>query len=392
VSKGSVLISGAGIAGSTLAYWLVRQGFRPTVVERAESRSSGSPVDVRGPALEVAERMGILARIRDAATDVTDIIFVNATGRRVAKINMRALQPGPSGADVELPRGDLASILLEAGRDQAEFLVGDSIVALQQDEDGVGVNFDRAGPRHFDLVIGADGLHSVVRRLEFGPESEFVQHLGIYIATMPLDAPIENRREVFMYNTPGKAVTIHPGRDRPLVAFMFRSAAVPGFDHRDMEQHKRLLAATFAHDAWRVPELLDLAQTSTELYFDSVSQVRVQEWAHDRVALVGDAASCVSLFGDGSSMAIAGAFTLAEELGASPRDRGLAFRRYEARHRTLVDPRQRRIGRGAAFLIPETQRGIFVRNLALRMVPVVAAVGSLGRRLTPGAGPDRSPR
>jgi 2-polyprenyl-6-methoxyphenol hydroxylase-like FAD-dependent oxidoreductase len=380
----TVLISGAGIAGPTLAYWLARHRFRPTVVEHTTSaRSSGSPVDVRGQAVAVAEQMGVMPAIRQAGTEVTAMSFVNATGRRVGRINLQALQQAAGSREVELPRGDLASILYQASRDHAEFLFDDSIVALDQDEHGVAVTFERAHPRRFDLVLGADGLHSAVRRLAFGPESDFVQHLGLYVATVRLDGRdglIEPRREVVMHNTPGRAVAIHPSRGDALAFFAFRHPAVPDFDHRDTSQHKRLLAAAFADGAWRVPELLERVLVADDLYFDSVSQVRVCPWWHGRVALVGDAASCVSLFGDGSSLAMAGAFTLAEELGASPGDHRLAFRRYEARHRTLVDPRQRNIPRAASLLIPATRPGILARNLATRLWPVGAAAGWLRRR------------
>jgi 2-polyprenyl-6-methoxyphenol hydroxylase-like FAD-dependent oxidoreductase len=190
----------------------------------------------------------------------------------------------------------------------------------------------------------------------FGPESDFVRHMGIDVATMRLDSSIGRGREVVMYNTPGRAVAIHPSRGDALAFFAFRSPAVPDFDYRDTSQHKRLLAAAFADASWQVPELLERVHAADDLYFDSVSQVRVSPWWRGRVALVGDAASCVSLFGDGTSLAMAGAFTLAEELAANPGDHRLAFRRYEARHRTLVDPRQRNIAREAS--LSSRQRGL----------------------------------
>src|SRR5262249_47310020 len=160
----TVLISGAGVAGPTLAYWLARHGFRPTVVERAAGlRSSGSPVDVRGPAVEVAERMGVMQRLREAATHVTAMSFVNRSGRRVGRVNSRALRRATGSREVEVTRTDLARILYEAGRDSAEYLFDDTITALSQDDDGVDVTFEKAAARRFDLVIGADGLHSVTR-------------------------------------------------------------------------------------------------------------------------------------------------------------------------------------------------------------------------------------
>jgi 2-polyprenyl-6-methoxyphenol hydroxylase-like FAD-dependent oxidoreductase len=392
MSNRTVLISGAGIAGPTLAYWLVRHGLRVTVVERSAGlRSSGSPVDVRGQAVEVAERMGVLPRIRDAGTNVKGLSFVNAKGRVVGRVSGLAFRQGGS-REVELPRGDLASILYQASRDDAEFLFDDSIVTLSHDEHGVDVTFDRAGARRFDLVIGADGLHSMVRRLAFGPESEFVRHMGMYIATMPFDGPIERPREVVMHNTPGRAVTIHPSRGGAVAAFMFRSPAVPDFDHRDTAQHKLLLATAFAGGSWRVPELVSRMHAADDLYFDSVSQVRLSRWSRGRVALLGDAASCVSLFGDGSTLAMAGAFTLADELAASPGHHQVAFRRYEARHRILVDPKQRYMERGSSLLVPATASGIIARNLATRLWPLGAATGWLRRQLAPrrGAAPSAS--
>jgi 2-polyprenyl-6-methoxyphenol hydroxylase-like FAD-dependent oxidoreductase len=329
--------------------------------------------------------MGVMPRIRRAGTDVIATSFVNANGKRVGRVNQRALQQAAGSGDVELPRGDLASILYQASRDHAEFVFHDAIVALDQDEHGVDVTFDHAQPRRFDLVIGADGLHSTVRRLAFGPESDFVQHMGLYVATVRLDSLDglleEGGREVVMYNTPGRAAAIHPSCGEALAFFAFRSPAVPDFDYHDTAQHKRLLATAFQDGGWRVPELLKRMDAADDLYFDAVSQVRIRPWWRGRVALVGDAASCVSLFGDGSSLAMAGAFTLAEALAASPGDHRLAFGRYEASHRTLVDPRQQNIARGASLLIPATRPGILARNLATRLWPLAAATGWLRRRL-----------
>ncbi|GII77888.1 oxidoreductase [Sphaerisporangium rufum] len=378
----TVLISGAGIAGPTLAYWLARHGFRPTVIERAAGlRSSGNPVDVRGGAVTVVEQMGAMPRVRAAATKVAALSFVTATGRRAGRIAMGALREGDG--EVEIPRDDLAAILYETSRDHAEYVFGDSIATLEQDDAGVDVTFERAAPRRFDLVIGADGLHSTVRRLVFGPEADFVRHRGVYVATVPIDGLAGDEREVVMYNTPGRAVAVHPGRDgHGGAAFMFRAPAVPGFDHRDLAQHRRLLAAAYAGAGWRVPEILARALESDELYFDSVSQVRVSPWSRGRVALLGDAASCVSLFGDGSTLAVTGAFALAGALAEAPADHRAAFGRYEAGHRVLTDAKQRAMPMTAALLIPASRPGIAVRNLATRLVPVLGAAARLRRPRT----------
>jgi 2-polyprenyl-6-methoxyphenol hydroxylase-like FAD-dependent oxidoreductase len=252
-------------------------------------------------------------------------------------------------------------------------LFDDCIVAMSQDDHGVDITFDRAAPRRFALVIGADGLHSAVRRLAFGPEAGFVQHMGLYVATVPLGGPVGNGHDVLMYNTPGKSVSIHPARGDALAAFIFRSPAIPGFDHRDTEQHKRLLTGAFAGGSWRVPELLDRVSTTDDLYFDSVSRVSLDHWSHGRLALLGDAASCVSLFGDGSTLAIVGAATLADALAATSDNHRAAFLQYEARHRVLVEPRQRSVAQVSRLLVPATRLGITVRNLATRVWPVLSA-------------------
>ncbi|MFC6082166.1 FAD-dependent monooxygenase [Sphaerisporangium aureirubrum] len=368
MSSRSVLISGGGVAGPTLAYWLARHGFQATVVERSRGlRSSGNPVDVRGPALPVAEEMGIMDRLRDVATQVSVMRVVDDSGRQIVRVPMPATRSAAGNREVELPRGDLASVLHEAARDDAEFLFDDTIVTLRQDADGVDVTFERSAPRRFDLVVGADGLHSTVRRLAFGPEPGFVRHMGVYVATMYLGGVVDHPHDVLMYNTPGRLVSIHPSRGDALAAFIFRGPAIGGFDHRDTEQHKRIVSEAYAGAGWRVPELLERLQKTEDLYFDSVSQVRLPGWAKGRVVLLGDAASCVSLFGDGSSLAIAGAHTLAKALAARTAGHAEAFRHYETEHRTLVGPKQRGIGRAAALLIPRTRLGITARDFAARV-------------------------
>ncbi|HWD07111.1 MAG TPA: FAD-dependent monooxygenase [Amycolatopsis sp.] len=374
MSVKTVLISGAGVAGPALAYWLARAGFRPTVVERATGlRSSGSPVDVRGPAAEVARKMGISPRLREMATSVRSLRFVNDRGKTVGRVPM----DDRGSAEVELARTDLARVLHAASADDAEYVFNDSVVTLAQDPAGVDVTFERAAPRRFDFVVGADGLHSSIRRLVFGPEQRFVEHMGVYVATMPFDGPVTDRGEVVMYNSPGRAVAVHPSRERGIVAFMFRRAEVPGFDHRDTGQHKRLLETAYAGAEWRVPELLEQVHAAGDLYFDSVSRVRIPRWSSGRVALVGDAASCVSLFGDGSTLAMTGAYTLAAELAERPDDPAMAFRRYEALQRKLANPKQRNVAMAAALLIPATRAGMTVRNFGTRLVPLVSAAQKL---------------
>jgi 2-polyprenyl-6-methoxyphenol hydroxylase-like FAD-dependent oxidoreductase len=365
----TVLISGAGVAGPTLAHFLARHGFRPTIVERASGqRSSGNPVDVRGPALPVAEELGIMPQLRAAATHATSMLVIDGRGRPAGRVPMPSSKSAAGNREVELPRGDLAAILQEAARDDAELLWDDTVTSVSQDGGGVDIAFERAAPRRFDLVIGADGLHSAVRRLVFGPEREFVRHMGVWVATMPLDGPAEHPHDVLMHNTPGRLVSIHPSTGRAMAAVIFRGPMVDGFDHRDTAQHRRIVPEAYAGTGWIVPELLEQLRTTSDLYFDSVSQVRLPSWSHGRVALLGDAASCVSLFGDGSSLAMAGAHTLATALAERPSEHASAFSAYETAHRLHTDAKQRSAGLATAMLIPKTRLDIATRNVAARVL------------------------
>lgn len=366
------LISGAGIAGSTAAYWLAKGGFQVTIVDQALGmRSSGGPVDVRGAAKEVAERMGVMERIREADTGVREMAFVNARGRVVGRVDLGTTWAEPG--DVEVPRGDLATILRDAVPDDVAFEFGNTVTALVQDTGGVTAEFASGPARRFDVVIGADGAHSGVRALAFGPEHEFVKHLGVYVATLALDD--ETGTELVLYNTPGRAVAIHPAGGHPGAAFMFRAPRIRQFDHRDVEQHKRLLCDAYAGAGWRVPELLDRVRAADDLYFDSVSRVEVPTWSRGRIGLVGDAASCVSLFGDGSSLAMAGAFTLADCLTG---DIAAGLRTYEARHRPQRAAKENSVATATRLLIPATPAGIVARNVAMR---ALGLIGAAQRRL-----------
>ncbi|WP_206681741.1 FAD-dependent monooxygenase [Actinomadura sp. J1-007] len=172
VMKRTVLISGASISGPALAYWLHRSGFAVTVVEKAGAlRGGGYPIDVRGTAIEVARRMGILPQLQEAHIDSRRCTFLNADGSRLVSVPPSAVSGGTEEQDVEVRRGDLAAILYALVRDDVEFMFGDSIDTLDQSERGVDVAFRSGRRRTFDLVIGADGMHSHTREVLFGPKS-----------------------------------------------------------------------------------------------------------------------------------------------------------------------------------------------------------------------------
>ncbi|MFE3074862.1 FAD-dependent monooxygenase [Nocardia tengchongensis] len=365
----TVLISGAGIAGATLAYWLGRNGFDVTVVERASAqRSSGNPIDVKGPAVDVVESMGVMPELRAAGSEVDRMSFVDATGRTRSGLRLSAFQGGAGSREVEVARADLAGILLEAAKEFAEIRWADSISGIEQDAGGVDITFDSGAATRYDYVIGADGLHSNVRKLLFGAESEFLRHLGMYAATLPVEKAFGDEREVVMFNQPGRAITVHPSKGKAVAAFLFRRTPVPDLDHRDLALHKRLVADAFAGEIGIFADVLDQLRAAEDIYFDSVSRISLPHWSIGRVALLGDAGSSLSLFGDGSTLAIAGAHTLAQELARTPDQPRIAFDTYERRHRVLVEPKQRGFRAAEAFMVPATSAGIVARNAAARFM------------------------
>ncbi|MFF0243287.1 FAD-dependent monooxygenase [Streptosporangium sandarakinum] len=346
----TVLISGASIAGPALAYWLTRYGYAVTVVERAPSlRPGGQAVDFKGESqLSVLRRMGILEEVRRHQTGGTDQDIVDAEGRRLAVL------PGEfTGGDVEILRGDLSALLYERTAGRCEYVFGDSITSLTETADGVHVTFERGAPRTFDLVVGADGIHSNVRRLAFGPESDYVRFLGYHYALADLGAGLGTG----MYNEPGRMVSL--GGPSSPVFFVFASPPID-YDRYDVEAQRRILADAYRGAGWRVPEILTRLPHARELYLDSISRVHIDRYASGRVVLLGDAAYGNTLGGFGTGLAVVGAYVLAGELALAGGDHRAGFRGYEE----LLRGYAKVTGKGDAggFLAPATRGRIRMRN------------------------------
>ncbi|MFC4942095.1 FAD-dependent monooxygenase [Pseudonocardia sp. GCM10023141] len=329
----TVLISGASIAGPTLAHWLRRFGFTPTVIERSPvPRPGGQAVDVRGVALEVADRMGVLPQLRAAKTGMRGMAFVDADGVEVMSTTEMSLTGGPTASpDVEILRDDLSEILL-AATEGVEYVYGDTITGLTQHDGGVDVTFASGEPRTFDLVIGADGLHSGVRRIAFGPESDCISHLGSYLAVFSTPNFLDLDHWQVFQQSPGKMSGIYSARHNTeaRVVMGYESEQIE-YDHRDVDQQKKLIATAFAGDRWEVPRLIELMADAPDFYFDSMSQIHLASWSRGRVGLVGDAGYCASpLSGQGTSLAMVGAYVLAGELRAAGGDHVAGFARYQA--------------------------------------------------------------
>jgi 2-polyprenyl-6-methoxyphenol hydroxylase-like FAD-dependent oxidoreductase len=368
-SRGTVLVSGASIAGPAVAFWLQRYGFTVTVVEKSTGlRGGGYPIDVRGTAVEVARRMGILPRLQKAHIESRRLTFLNADGSEAAVVHPQAVVGGVEGHDVEVPRGDLAEVLYGAVRDEVEFVFDDSIDVLTEHEHGVDVTFRSGVQRGFDLVLGADGLHSRTRELVFGPEEQFHRYLGYCFAIFTMPNTLGLSHEVLIWNTPGRAAALYAVKDsNELHAFLnFAQPEPPGEVFRVPEAQRDLVATTFADDGWEIPAMVAAMRHANDAFFDTVSQVRMPCWSSGRVAFLGDAAYAPSfLTGQGSSLALVGAYMLARSLAAH-RDHTEAFAAYERDTRGFVELNQAQVGAGDAALFPTTAEALEKRNKRLR--------------------------
>jgi 2-polyprenyl-6-methoxyphenol hydroxylase-like FAD-dependent oxidoreductase len=362
----TVLISGASVAGLTLAHWLRRRGYAPTVVERAPAlRPGGQALDVRGVALDVIDRMGLLAEARAARTRMGGMTMLDGDGKEVWRSTEMTLSSGRLDSDdIELLRDDLTELLYGRTREGVEYLFGDSIATLDDEGDGEGdgdertsgvrVSFERAPARTFDLVIGADGLRSKVRQLAFGDEGcddgRYIRTLGPHVAVFSTDNFVNLDNWQVWLDDGTATYCLYPVRDNSEIraTLGFRSEP-PAYDHRDIEQQKALVAGGLGHLGGDTPQLLKGMWAASDFYFDAVAQVRMDHWSRGRCALVGDAGYSPSLLsGQGTSVALVGAYVLADELGKvlDGGEEGVggghrsAFARYEERLRPFVELNQ----------------------------------------------------
>ena len=347
-----ILVSGASVSGLTVAFWLSHYGFDVTVVEKApQLRPGGQALDVRGAAaVEVANRMGVLDTIRARSTKLAGMSMVDASGKEIFRSEERSLTGGKfDSPSVEILRDHLVDVLYEAVRDQAEFIFGDSIASLSQDHAGVDVTFVAAPPRRFDLVIGADGVRSNVRRLAFGPDENFIRYLGSYIAvfSVPNFLGLDHWQVFCQEGEIGGGLLVMAKEDPARTYLGFNSAEPLAYDYRDIAAQKQLLTDRITGAGWVFPQLLTHMRDTPDFYFDSINQIRMDHWSAGRVALLGDAGYAVSLStGQGTSVAMVAAYVLAGELATHKGDplAGLrsyeeALRDYVVRNQALVDQR-----------------------------------------------------
>ncbi|HDR8182702.1 TPA: FAD-dependent monooxygenase [Bacillus thuringiensis] len=372
-----VLISGASITGPALAYWLHRYGFDVTVVERAPAlRSGGYGVDIRGAAVTVLGRMGILDQVRAADTNMTGVYFVNSKGEVEGQLSEASLA-NQHGVDIEIMRDDLSNILYDLTKDTIKYIWSESITAIHENEAGVEVQFIHEKPQTFDLVIGADGLHSNVRSLTFGDEAQFKRTLGCYISIFTLENYLNLDHRVLLYTMPGKTVGMYSARGNTEAKGMllFQSEALE-YDRYDEESQKKLVENAFVDhtEDWETSQILKTMKEANDFYFDEICQIHMPTWSKDRITLVGDAAYGPSpLSGQGTSLALVGAYVLAGELKNAHGDYSRAYVAYEKEMRKFVEKNQK-IGKLAAgSMVEKSNFKIFLRNFMLR-VPTLIVV------------------
>ncbi|MEO3800254.1 FAD-dependent monooxygenase [Nonomuraea sp. B1E8] len=365
-----ILISGASVAGPALAYWLGRYGFEVTVVERAPAlrKSGGHAVDLFRPAMDIVERMGVLEQVLARRTG-TDLLTMYREGHaRPVDLEVRRLMSAVSDRHAEIMRDDLSEILYDATRHDAGYVFGDSIASIS---DCGEVVFDSGRTGAYDLVIGADGLHSNVRRLIFGPESRFTSWIGAYLAVasvpdhLGLDGRMEGLAGVGRMAALYSAAHMADAR----AVFLFRTPEPLDYHHRDVARQKQWLREHFADAGWEVPRLMDELDRTPAFYFDSITQLRLDTWSRGRVTLVGDAGYCPGpAVGGSTSLAVVGAYILAGELAAHGGDHTRAFPAYEAEIGAYVHRSRAFAIAAAKRLVPGSRFELWTLAQAARLI------------------------
>jgi len=367
-----ILISGAGIAGPTLAHWLCRYGFTPTIVERAPGlRTGGYVIDFWGTGYDIAERMGLIPELEANGYHMRELRLVNGDGRRVGGFELSVLNTLTDGRFMSLPRAELAAAVFRTLPSSVETILDDEIVAIEDRETETRVHFHSGGQRSFDLVIGADGLHSRVRSLVFGPQSDYEVYLGYKVAAAQLAGYRPRDEDAYvLYSPVGRQLgrfALHG--DRTLVLFVWedRDPALPA----DAPGQHTVLAERFGNKGWECDAIIDALEASRDVYFDRVSQIRMPAWTKGRVALIGDAAFCVSLLGgQGSALAMTAAYVLAGELKLAGGDHRAAFAAYERRLGTFLAGKQKAAARFSGSFVPHSKLSAFIRNQATKLMGI----------------------
>jgi 2-polyprenyl-6-methoxyphenol hydroxylase-like FAD-dependent oxidoreductase len=370
-----IAICGAGIAGPTLAYWLHRSGRHEiTLIEKAPHfRTGGYILDFWGTGYTVAERMGILPEVRATGYSVQELRMVDDRGRKVGGFSTGMFRKLLNDRFTSLPRGDLALTIYRTIEGRVETIFGNTISAIEERVPDVHVSFEHGPPRAFDLLIGADGLHSVVRNLTFGHEQQFETQLGYHIAAFEVVGYKPRDELVYVsFALPGRQVSRFSLRgDRTLFLLAFVSDYMTDPEPHNIDERKSLVHRVFGDAGWECPQILNAMHEVKSLYFDSASQIKLDRWSKGRVILIGDAGACVSLLaGEGAGLAMTEAYVLAGELKRAGHDYQAAFHQYEQRMRLFIEGKQKSAKKFAAAFAPRTRLGIWFRNQVTKLVRI----------------------
>ncbi len=369
----NVLISGAGIAGTTLAFWLKKFGFNPTIIEVAPRlREGGYAIDFMGAGYDVAEKMNIIPELKKVDIGFSRLAFVDKKDREIGSMDYEKIKESLNGRALTLLRSDLAKVIYGNLDKDIEVIFGNTINNVGQDDEKVAVSFQNGTKRNFDLVIGADGLHSNVRNLAFGEETEFEEYYGYYTSSYTINNSSIRDNTFSMYNVPYKQVAIYSNKENKTTTFfIFTSNQKLSYQHRDVDKQKQILKSEFENAGWKCAQLLSEIDSSNDFYFDSISQIKMKNWFKGRITLVGDACYCPSLLsGKGSTLAMVGAYVLAGELKQAGGNYQEAFKQYEVLFKPFMEKKQKAARFFAKSFIPKSNFGIWLRNQVFRIMSV----------------------
>jgi 2-polyprenyl-6-methoxyphenol hydroxylase-like FAD-dependent oxidoreductase len=364
-----VLVVGAGLAGLTLALCLERKGHEVIVLERSASlRGAGYMIDFFGSGYDAAERLGLIRELDAIHYPIAWLSFLAPDGKPRFRVEYETMRHLLDGRHFNFMRGDLERVLFEALPDHTRVRFGSAIQSFTQRDDGVEITLNDGSKERADLLVGADGIHSQVRSLAFGEEQQFVRQLGYHTAAFVVDDAAtqgEIGNAFATLTVPGRQVALYPLRGGKVATFwVHRSDAVI----TDATAAVRELREVYGGLGWLVPKVLDRADEATGIYFDTVAQVIMPKWTNGGVVLLGDACQCVSLLaGQGASMAMGGAYVLAEELERGGSDVAGALARYEQRLRPAILKKQKAGRSIARWFVPEGRVRLAVRDAAMRM-------------------------